>query len=410
VPRAVRIIWILLVASICALAIAGIPVTWDFLRRPCAGGSACLGWGLTAAGIDNLHRVGLSPDFFAACMIGNNLVSSAIWITLASIIIWRAPRGRMALVTPFVLLLFSASAQVGVLATFAHLDSQWSGPIRVFQVAGAALLVPFLYTFPDGRFLPRWTVWLCLAGVAAEVEQSLTVMGVWQQTPPAQAGALALLGISLASVPVVQTYRYRRLYNAVQRQQTKWVVVGAALAVLGLIFLITGSSTGPNDFQALPVQQLVANVSWTLVTMLIPVSIGFAVLRYRLWDVDVLINRTLVYGSLTLSLGTLYLLSVIAMQSLARSLTGQKSDIGIAVVTLVVAALFNPWRRTVQRFIDRRFYRRKYDASRTLASFTSRLRDEVDLDILAGDLASVVNDTVQPASVSLWLRRPGEMA
>jgi hypothetical protein len=119
--------------------------------------------------------------------------------------------------------------------------------------------------------------------------------------------------------------------------------------------------------------------------------------------VDVLINRALVYGSLTVTLVAVYAGGVLGLQALARALTGQGSDLAIAIVTLAVAALFNPWRHRVQTFIDRRFYRHKYDAVRVLSAFTVQLRDEVDLDVLSGDLARVLQETVQPSSVSLWL-------
>jgi hypothetical protein len=148
----------------------------------------------------------------------------------------------------------------------------------------------------------------------------------------------------------------------------------------------------------------------------VPVAIGFAVLKYRLYDIDVVINRTLVYGSLTAMLVALYFGSVAATQTILRALTGQTEQPQLAVVvsTLVIAALFNPLRHQIQSFIDRRFYRRKYDARKTLEAFSARLREETDLETLNSDLADVIRETMQPAHVSLWLRpdRPpkGEQA
>jgi hypothetical protein len=138
----------------------------------------------------------------------------------------------------------------------------------------------------------------------------------------------------------------------------------------------------------------------------VPVAIGFAVLKYRLYDIDVVINRTLVYGSLTAMLVALYFGSVATTQTILRALTGQTEQPQLAVVisTLVIAALFNPLRRRIQFFIDRRFYRRKYDARNTLQTFSARLRDETDLETLNNELAGVIRETMQPAHVSLWLR------
>jgi hypothetical protein len=137
-----------------------------------------------------------------------------------------------------------------------------------------------------------------------------------------------------------------------------------------------------------------------------PIAIGIAILRYRLYEIDTLINRTLVYGALTALLVLVYFGSVAASQAIFRALTGQEEQPQLAIVvsTLVIAALFNPLRRRIQGFIDRRFYRSKYDAAKTLEAFSAKLRDETNLDALSDDLVGVVRDTMQPAHVSLWLR------
>jgi hypothetical protein len=136
----------------------------------------------------------------------------------------------------------------------------------------------------------------------------------------------------------------------------------------------------------------------------LPTAIGIAVLRYRLYDIDVLINRTLVYGSLTAVLVTAYVGSIVVLQAAFRSLTGQDSQLTVVASTLAIAALFNPLRRRIQAFVDRRFYRRKYDAAKTLPAFGVRLRDETDLAELNEELLAVIRETVQPSHVSLWLR------
>jgi hypothetical protein len=138
----------------------------------------------------------------------------------------------------------------------------------------------------------------------------------------------------------------------------------------------------------------------------VPISIGIAILRYRLYEIDLVINRTLVYGALTTTLALVYFGGVATIQAIFRALTGQEEQgqFDIVVSTLVIAALFNPLRRRIQAFIDRHFYRRKYDAAKTLEAFSAKLRDETDLDALSEDLTSVVRETMQPAHVSLWLR------
>jgi hypothetical protein len=172
----------------------------------------------------------------------------------------------------------------------------------------------------------------------------------------------------------------------------KWFVYAAALLLLGPVEGL------------LP--EIVSTVLFGVVIIALPTTIGIAVLRYRLYEIDIIINRTLVYGFLTAMLALVYFGGVTTTQAIFRALTGQEQQPQIAVVisTLVIAALFNPLRRRIQSFIDRRFYRRKYDARKTLEAFSARLRDETDLDALNAELVEVVRETMQPAHVSLWLR------
>jgi len=156
----------------------------------------------------------------------------------------------------------------------------------------------------------------------------------------------------------------------------------------------------------LPWWTLVNSAGWWFALSIVPLSLSIAILRYRLYDIDVVINRTLVYGTLTVTLGLMYFGSVASLQYIFRALTGheEQPQLAIVVSTLVIAALFNPLRRRIQSFIDRRFYRRKYDAVKTLEGFSTKLRDETDLAALSDDLVGVVRETMQPSHVSLWLR------
>ena len=202
--------------------------------------------------------------------------------------------------------------------------------------------------------------------------------------------------------------RYRRSRGE-ERQQIKWIALAAA--VVGLLYLIamifafvfpSGAWFQPGSPLWLDVIGYTALLSFTLV----PIAVGFAVLKYRLYDIDVIINRALVYGSLTVTLALVYFGGVTGTQALLGTLTGQRElpQLAVVVSTLAIAALFNPLRRRIQTFIDRRFYRRKYDARKTLEAFSARLRDETDLDNLTGDLVGVVRETIQPEHATLWLR------
>jgi len=204
---------------------------------------------------------------------------------------------------------------------------------------------------------------------------------------------------------VAQMYRYRSVSTPAQRQQTKWVVF--AIATIILVDLV---SAVPGLFNSALLQPsslyslIFANIA-LFVLLLGPVSLYIAIVRYRLYDIDVIINRTLVYASLTALLALIYFGLILALQYLLRILINQNSDVAIVVSTLVIAALFQPLRHRLQAIIDRRFYRRKYDAARTLAAFSATLRNEVDLATLSEHLLAVVEETMQPAHISLWLRK-----
>jgi hypothetical protein len=199
-------------------------------------------------------------------------------------------------------------------------------------------------------------------------------------------GNFALLVLSAVSLVL----RLRRAAG-VERQQLKWFVY--AVALFALVF--------PPSVLTLGDGRLIVAL-----LPLVPAAAGIAILRYRLYDIDVVINRTLVYGALTVMLGAVYFGGVVATQRIFRALTGQEEQPQLAIVvsTLVIAALFNPLRRRIQGFIDRRFYRRKYDARKTLEAFSARLRDETDLEALSEDLVGVARSTMQPEHASLWLR------
>jgi hypothetical protein len=216
-----------------------------------------------------------------------------------------------------------------------------------------------------------------------------------------------LLPVCILASAVSLVLRYRRS-GGEERQQVKWIAFAASF--VGLVALITVVSTqmfAPESLETAGTQPLWLELlqdAELLSLAGVPVAVGFAILRHRLYDIDILINRTLVYGSLTAMLVAVYYGSVVILQYIFRALSGGESQFAIVASTLAIAALFNPLRRRVQGFVDRRFYRRKYDAAKTLADFGVRLREEPDLETLGSDVVRVVRETMQPAHVSLWLR------
>jgi hypothetical protein len=271
-----------------------------------------------------------------------------------------------------------------------------------FWMLFIGLIVFLLLLFPTGR-LPsrRWRpfAWVSVAMISGGVIWSSIIspdVGFNAPPSPVQLSVLLLGGVAAASLVVG-----RRGARGVERQQIKWL-----LYVGPLFFIAAGLHVGFYYFW-LTERSWGLWASYLLVAvggLSSPMAIGIAILRYRLYEIDLIINRTLVYGSLTAILVALYFVGIVVLQRVFVLLTGQKSTLAVVASTLVIAALFNPLRRRIQAFIDRRFYRRKYDARKTLEAFSAQLRDETDLEPLSDDLLGVVRETMQPAHVSLWLR------
>ena len=275
------------------------------------------------------------------------------------------------------------------------------------------LFVFLALLFPDGRPpSPRWRAFAWLVGMVVVV--GTVAVAYAPQTAAGFDFVNHPLGIEVATHAInpLETILYAfalisavsllvrlRRSKGVERQQIKWFAYAVAV-------LATSASLAYVVFEPMDVRWLgwISSVLAIVSVAGLPVAVGVAVLRYRLYEIDLLINRTLVYGALTAILVGVYFGSVAYLQRLLVALTGEKSTLAVVASTLVIAALFNPLRRRIQSFIDRRFYRRKYDAAKTLEAFSARLRDETDLDALSDDLTSVVRETMQPAHVSLWLR------
>jgi ABC-type multidrug transport system fused ATPase/permease subunit len=340
---------------------------------------------------------------------------------VGALLIWQRPGNILGwiLATDGLLAVWGASAdtyvdvasETGGSPDLLFLAAVWLSLWYWFPLLGLTLIfTPLL--FPDGKPpSPRWRPVVWGAGLAlglitflAAFRERIEFPGVSMDNPvgipgienpeKSQIGSvlfgffIVFLVAALASVVV----RYLRS-GGVQREQIKWLMFATLLAVL---------LTLSENFAAfLPKSGVPFAISITL----FPVAIAVAIFRYRLYDIDVIINRALVYGALTVSLVLVYLMGVAGVQTVFRLLTGQDQQPQLAVVasTLVIAALFNPLRRRVQGLVDRRFYRRKYDAAKTLEEFGAKLRDETDLEQLNADLLSVVRETMQPAHASLWV-------
>jgi hypothetical protein len=273
------------------------------------------------------------------------------------------------------------------------------------------ILVPATYLlllFPDGRLVsPRWrpVLWAATIGIAAgfvasiltpgpledfpRIENPVGVTAGWLDPVTGLSWLALVVGVGGSAASLV--VRFRRA-GTVERQQVKWLALsGAFVAVMIPIAILGFDVWGPTG----------TNVICMLAVLTLPLSAGVAMLRYRLYDIDVVVNRTLVYGALTGLLAGVYLVSVLLLQFVLSP----SSDVAVAASTLAVAAVVRPARARIQEVVDRRFFRRRYDAQQAVRSFAARLRSEVSIDAVQDELRAAVGETVQPAHVSLWLRR-----
>jgi hypothetical protein len=393
-----RVAWVVVALLYVGVFITGIPSEFARLHTPCTDTVSCsLIPHFTGQKAQELKVLGLSAEFFAAYFVAIEAAFTVVSVAIGALIFWRRPEDPMALFVSLMLLTLGGALPIPLFTL--DLSFVWTALARVMSFVGAASAILFFYIFPDGHFVPRWSRWLWLASIGVVAPSLLVPYSFLSMLQYPSLNAVLSASI-VGALVIAQGYRYKRVSNAAQRQQTKWVVFGTVAALGGY-----GAFTALDVLlQSTLLASLLSNTAFFVLMLLIPISIAVAVLRYRLYDIDVVINRTLVYGALTATLVGVYVGSIVVLQGLLRALTGQESQLAIVASTLAVAALFNLLRRRIQSFIDRRFYRKKYDAAKTLEAFSAKLRDETDLDALSDDLVGVVRETMQPAHVSLWLR------
>jgi hypothetical protein len=353
-----------------------------------------------------------------------NTLSAVLFSTVGAIVAARRAENPVGWLFCLLGLAFSighSSSQYAIYAQLARPDLLPAG--QALAWISSWILPPIIglqvfsfLLFPTGRLPSRrwmWLAWLTVAAAAVGTISSaftfeanaglgpvLNPLGI-EGFSSVYGAVLTLLTLLIVAAAFSPFARLRRA-GGVERQQIKWFAYAAAATVSGVVlaYMIPNSIDTPPWFERIGYALLIVT------TPAIPVSIGIAILRYRLYDIDRIINRTLVYGGLTVTLALLYFGGVTLTQAAIRALTGaeQQPQLMIVASTLVIAALFNPLRHRMQEFIDRRFYRNKYDAAKTLEEFSAKLRDDTNLNTLSSDILTVVRDTMQPEHVSLWLR------
>jgi hypothetical protein len=401
--------WATLAALLVAFFLANLPVYFTQLRTVCLH-PLCAPWQLTPPSARVLQQIHLTPTSYALVSLVFSLACVSVWFAVALVIVWRQSRQWLALLTSLVLIGQCVTQMSGsLLAPLEYSAPAWHLATLLVGMLTFTLSLLFISLFPTGRFVPVWMRWVV----------ALAPAFLWVYAPSILPSSVPIeLSLTPLSVGLFcgvfgtlmggQIYRYRRVSTPVERQQTKWVVLG----------LIEGPLVGSLYF-SLPVflpalnrpgslYFLLAKLAYNILWLFVPLCFGIAILRYHLWDIDLLINRALVYGTLSAILAALYFGVVVGLQALVGSVnsTAAASPVIVVATTLLIATLFNPLRHGIQATIDRRFYRHKYDAAKTLAAFSATLRSEVELAQVREQLLAVVAATMQPTHASLWLRAP----
>jgi len=394
-----RLAWLLVILLAFIKLVFGLPLYYTEKARLCTASEAVCSQGisLNLAQVLALESSGVTLPAYARVVLAWEVITVIIWAGVGLLIFLLRSDDWLALIVSAMMILFTSGGYEEVIrSTY----PAWALPADLIFNLGNILLFLFIGLFPGGRFSPHWMRWYWLAMITISIPPA----SLWSLYTNIENIVFGLFWISFLILgPYSLIYRYRKDSTAVERQQTKWVVLGFAtfagllLTLFAILNLFNGSNLGDIWIQ---------NFGLSSTALLIPLSVGLSVLRYRLWDIDLIIRRTLVYSALTTTVALIFFGSVALLQNLFRVLTGQSQSAAVTVLsTLFIAALFNPLRKRIQTDIDRRFYRRKYDAQKTLDAFAVRARDEVELEKLTEHLVGVVQETLQPASVSLWLRK-----
>jgi hypothetical protein len=355
-----------------------------------------------------LETLGVAPGLYAATLLAFEIGLALACAAVGLFIFWRRAEGWLTVWVALMLVLLGTTAVSPEIYMQTLSWVGWEAFPACVGLLGMVSFLHILYLAPDGRCVPRWTLRLAASfaggalGLIVHFARDAYDVSVFFAFLGAIMAWLGLSGVGAGG----QVYRYRHVSGPVERQQIKWVATGLMAVTLGivvngvLLYLVSQAAGLAR------VLFYLARTSLVVMCLLgLPVSLAFSILRYRLWDIDLIIRRTLVYASLTAVLVVVYLSSVVVLQAVVGGLAGADQPALVTVLsTLAIAALFVPLRRRVQDGIDRRFFRRKYDAARVVAAFGASLRDEPDLDRLSAKLVGVVDETMEPASVGLWLR------
>lgn len=408
--RLAQSVWLLIVISTVLLVLVAIPARFAQLDRVVPQLEFASGT-LGEAEAQVLAQLGIPVSFYAGYVTFLETLAACVGILVGVIIFRQRRHDGMALFASLALVTIN-SFVTPLMTAVLYVQPVLASLVTLLQCIAIGSSFLNLYLIPDGRFVPRWTRVPAFMWVAYSV--------VWLLVPALkppltlfsfQTASVAVLGFMLAIILIgvyAQIYRYRHESTAGQRQQTKWIVFGFGITFALWISLACASLfvTFIPPTRASMLFFLSAVLGLMISFFVQPVTVMFSILKFRLWDIDILIRRTLTYSLVTALLVIFYFGSVILLQrALFLSIGAPQNELVTVLSTLAIAALFVPLRNRIQQVIDRHFYRRKYDAQQVLAQFAATARDETNLERLTGQLIEVVNETMQPTRLSLWLKK-----
>lgn len=400
--RAMQIGWITFALVLLVVFVANIPTIIQDAETICVlpDVGSCPIYQFTPAYTQIFTQVHVPLEVAAGLLATLCVVLSVVYWLLGLLIFWRTSHEPIGLVVSLALVMFGATGIIGFnLPEHSPTPFQFLAEVICYGLMWPVIMVLF-FTFPTGRFIPRWTLAAFLPFSVVTILASIPA--TMALVPPAPLILTSLFPIG------VQVYRYARIYDAVEQQQTKWFVFALSIVFVLVIIQTILQILAPQSTAAAAGYQLFNGPFWLVLWTLVFVGVSIPVLRYRLWDIDVIINRTLVYSSLTGLLATLYAGLIVGLQGLVGLFGIGVGDNPVALVvsTLVIAVLVRPLRHRIQSLIDRRFYRKKYDAAQTVAAFGASLGQDTDLEQIRDQLLAVVNETMQPEHVWLQLMVP----
>ena len=398
--RITQSVWLGVTLLVIILQLVGLPAFYRQLSIPCnATLQTCEELGqLTLAQAGEIAESGFTLNEFALILVIAEVLLLSIWIGTGIAIFVLRSHDWMAMLVSLMLIVFSSATFIsGSMTAAAIAYPALTGVTVALAIFGELLITSFFLLFPNGRLVPRWLWWLIpFRGFTATLDY---IPAFDILTASVVLSTFFLLPIVVLMLGV-QIYRYRRFSTHRERYQTRWVLFGVVMGLGAFVFVaIAALVTG---FW----QSAWAVLAWTfmnVIATLIPITFAIAILRSNLWDIDLVIRRTTVYAVLTTLLALVYFSSVIILQRLLSPFTGESMP-AIVLSTLLIAAMFLPLRRRIQNAIDRRFFRKKYDAEKVLERFAATVRDETDLDELTAELVRVIQETMQPEHVSVWLK------